>query len=201
MGILDGPVRGAVSTVFSVLTENTFELRRRVESYDPASGFQAVGSASGYAVSGSHLAGATTLTVAGGSGAFAVGDEIEIGSNPIRYRVSVASATPAATVQIDDGLRVALSGGEAVAVLATESRASVKGSPPESYTAREIASTEIQAGDLKIHVAAKDLDDAGFGDPQPGDLISFGARTWRVVSVAMVWSGDQVALYTLQVRR
>lgn len=73
----------------------------------------------------------------------------------------------------------------------------------ENYSSREIDGTTVLRGDLKWTIAAKDID-----EPRPNDLVDFGEETpdgkrirWTVVDPHPVYSGEQVALYEVQLRR
>jgi|GEM_PF-1549567 len=65
----------------------------------------------------------------------------------------------------------------------------------EHYRTHELGGT-IQAGDLKVIVPAKDLT-----KPETDDRFTIGSRTYQVVNVKPVYSGELVAIYQLQVRR
>lgn len=65
------------------------------------------------------------------------------------------------------------------------------------YNAKQIDGTLVQAGDRQVLAAAKDLPEA----PRAGDHVMIDAETWDVIHVKADWSGEQVALYTMQVRK
>lgn len=74
---------------------------------------------------------------------------------------------------------------------------SVKISPPEQFTMDEIDNTTILRYDLKTYIAAKDL----VIQPEPRkDTLSFGSVVYNVMKVTPHYSGDQVALWELQLR-
>lgn len=62
---------------------------------------------------------------------------------------------------------------------------------------------EIRTGDFGLVLAAQAFEEA-FGAglrPEGGDEVDFESKTYRVLQVKPLYSGDQVATYTLQVRR
>lgn len=61
----------------------------------------------------------------------------------------------------------------------------------------EAAAQDIRRGDKKLTVAAAALRQA----PTTETVVRFGGLEYTVVKVDAVYSGDQVALYVLQVRR
>lgn len=72
-----------------------------------------------------------------------------------------------------------------------------------SYREHEIDGTTVKRGDLKWKVPAKDLP-----RPHANDVVDFGETTpsgirirYTILAVDAVHSGDQPALYTLQLRR
>jgi hypothetical protein len=75
----------------------------------------------------------------------------------------------------------------------------VLASPPVPFTAREIAGTSIQAGDLQTIVAAKDL--TFIPDVALNPVLTRGSVEYRVVGIETLPSGDQDAAYILQLRR
>lgn len=81
----------------------------------------------------------------------------------------------------------------------TPQTASVNGYPDATY--RKLGQTYgaelVQAGDLDVMVAAKGL---AF-TPAPGDQLSWGSEVYKVQQVKPTYSGEQVALYNLLVRR
>lgn len=74
----------------------------------------------------------------------------------------------------------------------------VKLSPPTEYTSHEIDGTSILRGDLRAYLAAKDIDITP--DPQT-DTLSKGELVLKIVSVSNEPSGDQTAMYELQLRK
>lgn len=84
----------------------------------------AVGNNTGsYAVNGAHAAGATTITVKTGTGTILAGDVITLGSDTATKYVVTTGVSNGTTIVIGaPGLRKALSGNEAVAIVGTCSR-------------------------------------------------------------------------------
>ena len=86
----------------------------------------------------------------------------------------------------------------------TETEYSVKASPPEGYSKDLIDWTAasgrfdvILRDDLKTYIAAKGLTVV----PTPStDYLTISGNKYRVVKSNLVWSGDQVALYEVQLR-
>lgn len=66
----------------------------------------------------------------------------------------------------------------------------------ERYTSAEIDGTLVLRGDLKWTVAALGID-----APRPNDLVTIDEKRHTVISVSPTWSGEEVALYALQLRR
>lgn len=67
----------------------------------------------------------------------------------------------------------------------------------ESYAAREVDGTRIQAGDSRFLVAASGL----AIQPQPNDRLIVSGETWRVVRVEVARENATPVLYTVQGRR
>lgn len=89
----------------------------------------------------------------------------------------------------------------------TTSKHSVK-AYPEEYSPRELVAgtgeskaSGILAGDKKLYIAAASF--VGYADPTKDDAVEIASATDRftVMEVNRVWSGEEVALYILQVRR
>lgn len=55
----------------------------------------------------------------------------------------------------------------------------------------------VQAGDLSVLLAASSLPST----PAPGDLLTIDGHNWHVVANRPTWSGDQIALHEVLVRR
>jgi hypothetical protein len=75
---------------------------------------------------------------------------------------------------------------------------SIKVAPPENYKSHEIDGTAVRRTDLKTYVAAKDL--AVVPDSQT-DTLTFNSVVYKIVSVKGHQSGDQIALWELQLRK
>lgn len=67
--------------------------------------------------------------------------------------------------------------------------------PPEVVGQLDL-DEKVQTGDMKTHVAAKDLPHI----PQEKDFLTLSSVTWTLVKIKEVWSGEQIALYTLYFR-
>lgn len=65
----------------------------------------------------------------------------------------------------------------------------------EDYKGTDFASGLIQQGDKKITIPA-----VGIEKPKPGYTMTFDSMTFQVVRVTETWSGEQVAVYEIQVR-
>jgi hypothetical protein len=73
----------------------------------------------------------------------------------------------------------------------------VKVSPPERFRETLIDGTLVKAGDLKAHLPAKGLDVV----PEPArDRILIDGKSWSLLRVDPVMSGEQTAFYTLHLR-
>ncbi|HEX7048652.1 MAG TPA: hypothetical protein VF188_00450 [Longimicrobiales bacterium] len=62
---------------------------------------------------------------------------------------------------------------------------------------------EVQAGDLAVDLPARDFE-AAFGAgavPTPADAVVVDGVEYQVKQVKPMWSGEQVAMYTLHIRR
>ena len=65
----------------------------------------------------------------------------------------------------------------------------------EEYQAHEVGDA-VKVGDRKLTIAAKDLTFT----PDTEDRVLIGTTIYRVVSVESVYSGDEAALYVIQLR-
>lgn len=81
---------------------------------------------------------------------------------------------------------------------ATPTTYSIKVAPPENYKFYEADGTAIRRTDLKTYIAAKDL--AVVPDSQT-DTLTFNSVVYKIVSVKAHQSGDQIALWELQLRK
>ncbi len=79
----------------------------------------------------------------------------------------------------------------------TVSTFSSKVSPPEAYHQRYIDGDTVQVGDVSIMLPSAS---AGFV-PAINTVVTIDGLEWRVVGFNPVYSGEQVALYKLQLRR
>lgn len=66
----------------------------------------------------------------------------------------------------------------------------------EDYKPREYGTGLILVGDKKLSVAA-----AGLTKPKPGDTVTLDSDTWSVISVNEEWSGEQISMYSIQIRK
>lgn len=69
--------------------------------------------------------------------------------------------------------------------------------PPEPYRHGFVRDDLVKEGDLKTYVAASGL---GF-TPTSGMKVTFGGVAWRAEHVSAIYTGEQVALYELLLRR
>ena len=73
-----------------------------------------------------------------------------------------------------------------------------KVSPPERFRQALIDGTLVQTGDLRAELAAEDLATV----PEPAcDRIVIDGTAWSLVRVDPVMSGEQIALYSLHLRK
>ena len=79
----------------------------------------------------------------------------------------------------------------------TTSTYSLKSIPPFEYEQKYIDGDIVRAGDMLTGIEGDGL----LFTPAPGVLITFDSMTWTVVSVQRYYSGEDVALYMLQLRR
>ncbi len=73
----------------------------------------------------------------------------------------------------------------------------VTATPPLDYDVKFIDGDVVRVGDTYLYVAGSGL---GF-TPKPGFSVVTGGRTWRVVAVRDLRSGEQTAAWELQLRR
>lgn len=66
----------------------------------------------------------------------------------------------------------------------------------EDYKGIDFISGMIEKTDRKVTIPAKGQD-----EPAPNDRLSIDGVTYSVISVGVVWSGEQAALYVMQVRK
>lgn len=67
-----------------------------------------------------------------------------------------------------------------------------------AYRAGLVDGTRILAGDMEVLLPASGL--VISPDPKT-DTVTFGGKAWKVVKADATYAGDDVALWTLQVRR
>jgi hypothetical protein len=80
---------------------------------------------------------------------------------------------------------------------------SVPMSPPIRYKQAELSNTNIQFDDFQIYIAAEDFE-AVFGagaKVEPEDIIQINGITLRIIEPNPIYSGEQVAVYKIQVRK
>ena len=65
----------------------------------------------------------------------------------------------------------------------------------EEYTPKEFAAGMVAVGDKKVTLAAQ-----GITEPSLADKVTVGSKVYNVVAVGTIFSGDNAALYILQVR-
>ncbi len=68
----------------------------------------------------------------------------------------------------------------------------------EDYSENRVDGTLVKAGDLRLSIPARDL---SVTPDIEKDTIRFGGDTWSIVNDGRVYSGEQVALHQLQIRR
>lgn len=69
--------------------------------------------------------------------------------------------------------------------------------PPQDFAFSEMDGSLIQQGDLVIGLPAKTVP----VEPTTQDRLKIDGDTWQIVAVRPVASGEQVALYNVQVRQ
>ena len=72
-----------------------------------------------------------------------------------------------------------------------------KVTPPQNYESKYIDGEIIQEGDCQIFVPTKDL---GF-TPAKGMKVIFDSEVWKIIGLKPIYTGDDIALYELQLRR
>ena len=79
-----------------------------------------------------------------------------------------------------------------------ETEITPKLTPPEPYSVAYINGTTIQAGDVKVMVAAQGLSPL----PAPSDrVVLFDGNEFTIEGIETIMSGESVAAYILQLRR
>ena len=72
-----------------------------------------------------------------------------------------------------------------------------KVSPPSAYKEMYIDGEIIRKGDCRVILPAKDLEFT----PEVGIEVTIDTVVWKIVGLKPVYSGEQVAAYTLQLRK
>lgn len=73
----------------------------------------------------------------------------------------------------------------------------VKVTPPENYNSRWIDGDLILEGDCQISLAASGLTFT----PENGHVFTIDSQKWKVVRVQTEYTGDDIGLYVMQLRR
>ena len=66
----------------------------------------------------------------------------------------------------------------------------------KDYKGIDLVSGVIQQGDRKVTIPA-----LGVAEPQPLDKVTIDSLVYSVISVRSVWSGEQAAMFEMQVRK
>lgn len=66
----------------------------------------------------------------------------------------------------------------------------------EDYKGIDFISGMIEKTDRKVTIPSQ-----GQNEPVPNDRLTIDGVTYAVISVSIVWSGEQAALYVMQVRK
>ena len=74
---------------------------------------------------------------------------------------------------------------------------SVKITPPDEYNDKYIDGDLIQRGDVKVLVAGQGLPFT----PTNGMAVVIDSKTWKIVSLKLIYSGESIAAYELQLRK
>ena len=77
---------------------------------------------------------------------------------------------------------------------------SAKVTPPQNFDSRYVDGDMIRRDDLQVILAAKSLEVSSF-TPRRGDEITISGETFRIEQVSPIYSGEQIAAYTYQLRR
>ena len=73
----------------------------------------------------------------------------------------------------------------------------VKSTPPENYSRNLVDGDMIRENDCRISISASGLSFT----PTNGMPVVFDNENWRVVSVATEYTGDDIGLFSMQLRR
>lgn len=68
----------------------------------------------------------------------------------------------------------------------------------ENYADRRIDGSLILSGDLQVTIPARDL---AITPDQETDALILDSETWSIVNLSRIYSGEQVAVYQMQVRQ
>lgn len=79
----------------------------------------------------------------------------------------------------------------------TESSSSAIITPPEPYKQNRIDGSVIQQGDVMTSIAQSAISFV----PTISDRVLFNSVDWEVVAVNPIFSGEQIAMYELQLRQ
>lgn len=82
-------------------------------------------------------------------------------------------------------------------VTVSDVNTTVQCTPPFPYEKERIDGTIVQSGDAETLIAAKTLATAPVAEK---DELTFAGIRWKVIAVNPVYSGDEVAVYVLQLR-
>jgi hypothetical protein len=66
----------------------------------------------------------------------------------------------------------------------------------KDYNGFELTNGVVQAGDLKIKIAALQIT-----EPSIGDTVTIDSLVYSVLAIKHIWSGEMSAIYELQVRK
>ena len=73
----------------------------------------------------------------------------------------------------------------------------VHAAPPVAFSVQQLDSSVVQVGDQQLSIPAASL---AF-EPTTDDRVLMDGETWQIKRVEPTYSGEQVALYTLHLRR
>lgn len=73
----------------------------------------------------------------------------------------------------------------------------VKATPPANYKADMIDGDTIQDNDCMINISASGL----LFTPENGREVTFDSQSWRIMSVQTAYTGEDIGLYEIQLRR
>ena len=73
----------------------------------------------------------------------------------------------------------------------------VKATPPANYKADMLDGDTIQDNDCMINISAYGL----LFTPENGREVTFDSQSWRIMSVQTAYTGEDIGLYEIQLRR